>query len=157
MPDSIRVAGNGAIIDATLVLDTNAYASGDVLFVPQPITDAVRVAGGRAFLQSLEVFDEDDQGAAFDLLLMDAFGSIGTINVAAGPTDAVARSIVTTLPVAASDYVDLANSQHASIGSIGKMFKAAAGSTTMWIAGIARGTPTHTASGIRLKLGVMWD
>ena len=37
------------------------------------------------------------------------------------------------------------------------MLKAAAASTTLYVAAISRGTGTYTASGVRLKLGLVWD
>jgi hypothetical protein len=58
--------GQGKLTLVTPVLDTSAYVSGDVLFVPIAFNGA-RVNGGRSYLQSLVAVDSDDQGYAMEL------------------------------------------------------------------------------------------
>ena len=162
MPDRKFVdqfaAGLGDELSATLVLDTNAYASGDILVVPQEITGAFREAGGHLWIHNLVLLDEDDQGQAIDILFLNADGSIGTINSAVSVTDAVARTITGMVQVLTTDYANMINSQIAFKSNIGQKIKAASGSTSLYVAAVLRsGTPTYSASGIRLKIGVSWD
>lgn len=147
----------GDVLDLTLSLDTSAYADNDVLAAPQEVTGFFRVSGGRARLQSVVLLDEDDQGQDIDLIFLNADGSLGAENAAFGPTDAVARTVVGTLSIVAADYCDAGNSMIAS-GEVNMLMEAAAASTSVWVGAVVRsGTPTYTASGIRLKLGVAWE
>jgi hypothetical protein len=144
----------GDVIDVTLSLDTATYADGDVLAATQVVTDAVRTAGGRARLESLFVLDESDQGAAFDLLILDSNVSIGTENAAVSVVDADARSILARIPIASGDYYDMGGCRIASLGNLGKMLRAVSGSRDLYVAAVSRGTGTYAAAGIRLKLGL---
>ena len=152
------VVGAGAVIDVTLSLDTNIYADNDVAAAPQEVTNFFRVPGGRAYLHSIKVQDNDDQGVEMEILFLNATGSIGAENAAFGPTDAVAETIIGRVLIATADYTDASTSQFAFQGNIGLMMQAAPSTTSVWIAAVVRsGTPTFTASGVKLKLGVMWD
>ena len=142
------------VFDVTLVLDTSIYADGRVLFIGQEITNFFPAAGAVRVVQNLVVLDEDDQGVGFDLLLFNADPTIGTINVAPSITDANARKFIGKVSIAAGDYIDLGGSRVADITPIGKAIKGT--TTSLWIAGITRsGTPTYTASGIKMKIGVI--
>lgn len=149
--------GQGDVLDVTLSLDTNAYGDGDVLADTQAVTGAFRAAGGRAFLKNIIVLDEDDQGQGLDLIFLDANHSIGTENSAPSVTDANARTIIGRLQIPSGAFYDLGGSRIAFIDAGMIMLKAAAASTTLYVAAISRGTGTYTASGIRLKLALVWD
>jgi hypothetical protein len=152
-----QVGSPGDVIDVTLSLDTNAYVSGDVLADTQAVATAVRVAAGRAVLQSVTVIDEDDQGTAFDLVFFSANVSLGTENAAASISDADARNCLGFVSIATTDFIDLGGVRIATKTGIGLVLEAAAASTTLYVGAISRGTPTHSASGLRLKLGMLWD
>lgn len=155
---SERVVGLSEVLDVTLSLDTNAYSDGDVLADTQEIANAVRVPGGTAILQSVQVLDEDDQGCALTLVFSSGSGTLGTENAAPSISDANARNILGYVSVAALDYIDLGGSRIATIRGAGLVLKAAAGATSLYIAAITRGgTPTYTAAGIKLKLGLLQD
>ncbi len=139
--------------DATFVLDTNAYASGDVLAVPLEIENVFKADGGERALHSVVVLDEDDQGAALDLVFFNASAALGTINAAVSISDADARKIIGVVNVEATDYTDLVNSQVAMKTGLGIVLKAGASTKSLWVGAITRGAPTHTASGIKIKLG----
>jgi preprotein translocase subunit Sec63 len=152
------VVGASTVVDVTLSLDTSQYASGDVLAATQEVKDVFRqIPNGKVILQSVVLIDEDDQAQALDLVFLNADGSLGAENAAVGPTDAVARTIVGIVEVAAADYVDLANSQVAFLNNIGTMMKAEGAESSIWIAAVSRGTGTYTAAGIKLKLGFLQD
>jgi len=150
------VVGVSKVVEVTLSLDTSIYASGDVLAAPQEIANFFPRQGGTGVIQSIQVLDKDDQGVAMDLVFMNATGSLGAENAAVGPTDAVADTIVGIVVVATGDYVDLVNSKLAVKANVGLLV----GSSTqsLFVGAITRGgTPTHTASGVTLKIGVMLD
>lgn len=143
------------VIDVTLSVDTNAYADNDVLAAPQEVQDFFRNPGAEVELESVVLLDESDQGQDIDLIFMDADGSLGAENAAAGPTDTVAQSIIGIVPVLQADYSDLANSQVATKRDLNLVMKAASATTSVWIGAIVRsGTPTYAADGLKLKLGI---
>jgi hypothetical protein len=143
----------GDVLDVTLSLDTNIYADGDVLADTQVITDALRTAGGRGRLDSVMVLDESDQGAALDLIFLDANVSIGTENAAVSVTDTNARSILARVPIVSGDFYDMGGCRVASVGNLGRILRAVSGTRDLYVAAISRGTGTYAAAGIRLKLG----
>lgn len=154
----VRATGDGDVLDVTLSLNTSgAYADGDVLADTQVVTNAVRIAGGRATLQTVHVHDEDDQGQPFDLLFLDANNSIGTENAAPTITDANGRAILGKVSILSGDYYDMQAFRVATKTAIGLLLKAGSGTRDLYVAAISRGTGTYTASGIRLKLGFEWD
>lgn len=146
------------IIDVTLSLDTAIYASGDLLADAQVVTNAMRVVGGTGVLQSLALIDEDDQGVAMTVYIASGSGSFGTENAAPSITDALARNILGWVDVAATDWKDLGGVRVANLRGLGLMVKAAAASRDLYVAVVnGTGTPTFTASGVRLKLGFLQD
>ena len=152
-----EVGGNSSVFEVTLSLDTNAYASGDVLADTQAMTACMRVDAGTAVVHSITLLDEDDQAQALDLLFLRTNVSIGTENSAVSVTDANAREIMGVVEVAAADYVDLVGSQIVTKTNVGIVVDAAAGADDLYVAAISRGTGTYTASGIRLMVGLLRD
>lgn len=144
------------ILEVTLTLDTNAYASGDVLADTQEITNGVTARRGLGMLQSLVLVDEDDQKQDIDVLFFSALASLGTENSTPSITDANAREYLGKVEVAAADYDDLGGVAVVSVSNIGLILRAAAG-TSLYVGAICRsGTPTYTASGLKLRLGIIW-
>lgn len=155
-------AGGGSgtaadVLEVTMVLDTSALGSGDVMGTTVAVPAAVPVAGGQALLHSVRIHDEDDQGVAFELVIMNANTSLGTANSAPNITDANGRTIVARIPVVTADYYDYGAFKSAVLENLGIELEAAAGQTSLWVSGInGSGTPTFTASGIRLQLGFVY-
>lgn len=151
-------SGNTTYVDVTLSLDTAIYAADDLLANTQTVASALRVNDGTGRLQSILVIDEDDQGAAFDIYLLNANATLGTENAAPSITDANARNILGIVPIATADYKDLGGVRLAFKGNIGMTVKAATGTTTLYVAVVnGAGTPTYTAAGVRLRLGFIVD
>jgi len=139
------------MITVTLSLDTAIYASGDLLADTQEVADWVVNGGPEMILQSLTVIDEDDQKVAFDVYFLSSNVSMGTENAAPSITDANARSILGLHSVLAADYKDLGGVGVASYKNIGLTLF---GSPSLYVAAVnGSGTPTFTASGIKLRLG----
>lgn len=152
------VGGVGDLVDVTLSLDTSAYADGDVLADTQVVTNALRKTDGTGVLTSLLVLDEDDQGVGLDLLFFNANVSLGTENSTPSITDANMRNYLGKVSVTAGDFNDWGGVRTATVKNIGLFLKSVSGSRDIYVAAVTRsGTPTYTASGIRLRLGVLWN
>lgn len=150
--------GKSVVVDVTLSLDTSAYSSGDVLADTQAIANMVRANDFGAVLQSVTVIDKDDQGAAFDIYFLDANNAMGNENGAPSISDANAAAILGKVSVATTDYVDLGGVKVATINVAGLPLKPASGGTTGYLAVVnGTGTPTYTASGVVVRLGLLQD
>lgn len=147
--------GAAEIYEVTLTLDTLIYASGDVLSDTAEVAKAAAVNGGRVRLVSAVVIDEDDQGIALDLVFFSTNVSLGTKNAAVSIADADVRNVLGHLVIAAGDYVDLINSRVATRSGLDLVLEAVAGSRSVYVSAVTRGTPTHTAAGLRLRLGLV--
>ena len=140
-------------ITITCSLDTSAYADGDVIFDTQEIANAVRNNGESCILQSVHVVDIDDQGIELDLVLFNAATSLGTENSAPDVDD---TEVLTTLGIVnVADYIDLGANQIATVDGIGLALKAGAATTSLYVAGITRGAPTYSASGLTIVFGFL--
>ena len=139
----------------TLSLDTNAYTAGDVLFDFQEVASAARLDDGAVLIQSVSVVDADDQKQAMDIWVASAAVSLGTENAAPNISDANAVTLQLLCSVGASDYKDLGGVSIATIRNLGLTAGAASGGKSIYIGGITQGTPTHTASGLRLIIGLI--
>ena len=134
-------------------LDTNAHASGDVLFNPTAIAlprmPVDNPAALRGEIVAIQVLDEDAQGQPMDLLFLRSNpGNLGTLNAAVSMSDANAREIIGAAQV--TSYINLVNGQQAFPSFDPIPFELAA--AILYVAGITRGTPTHTAAGMRLRV-----
>ena len=141
--------------ELALTLDTNAYADGDVLAATQEIENVMGMDEGGGMIQSVVVHDFSDQAQALDLVFFRSNVALGTENAAVSITDANALEIVGIVEIAASDYVDLANSQHAYKNNLGIAFQCDSGATSLFVAAVSRGTGTYAADGITIKVGVL--
>jgi hypothetical protein len=150
--------GGVTLVDVTLSLDTSAYASGDLLADTQAVANAVRFNAGTGVLHSVMVIDEDDNGVAFDLYFASASATFGSENSAPSISDANAREILGIVPVATSDYKDLGGVKVAIKTGLNIIIKGATGSTSIYVAAVnGSGTPTFTASGLKLRVGIVQD
>lgn len=150
------VGASDTVVTVTPTLDTNVYASGDLLFDSTEITNAVRANGGHSILESITVIDKADQGVAFTLLFANAATDFGTLNNAPDPDDTEAATVIGFVPVAIGDYVDLGGARVACVRNIGLMLKAGGATTSLYIAGVnGTGTPTYGASELVFQLGFL--
>jgi hypothetical protein len=147
--------GNFAVVDVTLSADTAIFASGDIIADTQVVANALRVTNGAGRLQSITVIDEDDQGAAFDLYFFSANNSMGSENSAPNISDTLARDLLTFVAINTGDYRDLGGVKVANLNSLNRVIKAVTGTTSIYVAAVnGAGTPTFTASGLKLRLGI---
>jgi hypothetical protein len=148
-----QVGSGGIVVQVTPVCAAATYDAADVLFDVTEVAGAVRVSGGKSVLESVVVLDEDDNtAAAMTLFIMAATGTLGTANAAVSITDANARNILGVIPVGSGFFVDLIACRVACVKNIGLVVQPTTG-TSVWVAAATAGTPTQTASGIKVRLG----
>lgn len=153
-----QAIGRSTVFDVTLSLDTSAYASGDLLADTQVLTSLFRVSDGTGVLQSIQIIDQDDQKSAFDIYYLSANNTMGTENSAPSISDANATAVLGPFSITVADYKDLGGVSVAWISNIGQPISAGSGTANGYIAVVnGTGTPTYTASGIKLRLGVLLD
>lgn len=154
-----EVGGKTAVVSVTLSTDTSAYASGDLIADTQQIDAFFRKADGTGVINSITIIDEDNQGAAFYVVFMSTNTSLGTENSAPNISDAnLTAGLQGIIAVATSDYVTLSGAKVATIKNIGLPVKAVSGTDDIYIAVLnATGTPTFTASGLEMRIGVLLD
>lgn len=144
------------LTDVTLSLDTSPYASGDLLADTQVITGALSATDGLGILHSLLVIDEDDQGMAFDVYFLSANNTLGAENSAPSITDANARQILCRVSISTADYTDLGGVRVADLNGLNRIVKAASGTADLYVAVVnGTGAPTYTASGVKLRVGIL--
>lgn len=139
------------IVNGTMVADTLILASGDVITDSLLVVPAAPNRSARGTIRSIIVNDEDDQGAALDVVLFSANVSLGTKNSAPAISDADARNVLAIVSIAAADFIDLGGVRVAS--KLGLDIPVV--TDTLYVSMICRsGTPTYTASGLRVRLGI---
>ena len=142
----------------TPVLETSILADNDVFFVPVEVTGVFDHPGQSLALHSVTVLDGDDQNTDFDLYFFDASVTLGTLNAAVSISDTDAAKCLGSVRMeAATDSDDLINSRLFCKRGIGLALQASTSSTSLWVGGVVRsGTPTYTASGMKIKLGFLY-
>lgn len=144
---------NPRLIDVTPVCEAATYDAADVLFPTTEVPNAVSRSGGTSELTSVTLLDLDDNTAAvITLYFLRSNVALGTANAAISITDANAAELLGFVTLAAADFKDLIASTIACVRNIGLIVRPTTG-TSIWVAGACAGTPTQTASGIKLRLG----
>jgi len=143
----------------TLSTDTSAYANGDLLADTQSIDAFFKDVDGTGLIQSVALIDTDDQTLySFSVWFLDGSGSLGTENSAPSATDAVCLTVLAKVDFATTDGLDLGGSKVYSKTGLSIPVKAIAGTDDLGVAVVVTtGTPTHTASGIKLRIGAALD
>lgn len=150
-----HTAGDLDVITVTPVCDTSIFASADLIADPVEIVGFFRVPGGRAYIDSIVILDEDDQGAAITLIFTTASTTFGTLNSAPNISDANLRNAVGHVTFATTDFFDVGGAKIGTKANLGLMVEGAAGATSLYVAVVnGAGTPTYTASGLKIKVGV---
>lgn len=154
-----EVGGKSAVVAVTLSTDTSAYASGDLIADTQQIDAFFRKADGTGVINSINIIDEDAQGVALYIVFMSTSTSLGTENSAPNISDAnLTAGFQGIVSVATGDYVTISGTKVATIKNIGLPVKAVSGTDDIYIAVLnATGTPTFTAAGLEMRIGVLLD
>jgi len=142
------------IVDFVPVLDSSAYAAGDVLFDRTQLdvgnyanpgqNDAQKIRGR---ILSVGVLDKDDQGVAMDLYFLKADVSMGIGNSAPSITDTNAENIIGFVTATASK--DLGGCR---FGQADCDVRFSITGETLYLAGVTQGAPTHTAAGLKFRI-----
>tara|TARA_R100000742_G_C4274950_1_gene95160 strand:- start:1319 stop:1825 length:507 start_codon:yes stop_codon:yes gene_type:complete len=147
------------VITVTLVSTTNACATNEVIFQGEELENIVSVKGGACVIQSIGLLDDDDNGEPIDLVFFDSNVELDDSND--GTTiDAADGTIPDSIlgVVNLTNYFDGVNWQYGHKENIGLTLKAASDTKSVWVAGVNRGSSaTWTASGLRIKVGVIKD
>lgn len=138
-------------------LDTNAYADGDVLAETQELASAFADTDGTGLLQTITLNDKDDQGIALTVVVMDANRTLGTENAAVSMSDAHGDDILATVPVTASEWVDMGGFKTVTLRNLAIPVKAVSGGTSLYVGLVARGAGTFSAAGITGRFGIVPD
>jgi hypothetical protein len=154
-----EVGGKSSVFSVTLSTDTSAYASGDLIADTQQMDAFFRKADGTGVINSISIIDEDAQGVALYVIFMKTSTSLGTENSAPNISDAnLSAGMIGIVPVATTDYVTCSGAKIATIKNIGLPVMAVSGTDDLYIAILnATGTPTFTASGLKMRIGALLD
>ena len=151
------------IITVVPTLDTSAYANGDLLFDATAVALPWNGLDGSVWLADVQAFDADDQTLyVWDLYIASTSVDMGTLNSAPSTSDADAVNLIGRIrfdgTASPPDGVDVGG---------GKLYSKAAGNpplpiavrpaianpNTLYVCGVCvTGTPTHTATGLKLRL-----
>lgn len=142
-------------------LDTAIYASGDVLFIPIQVNvlDSVAINKKLRFrVRGVTAIDMGGQNAAFDLLFFNASAtpaSFGARNAACALNAADAAAGLRAL-VQCATYVTVVSPVGVSRPVVDPfVITLPAGQKYVWLAGIARATPTYpAATNLKIILGL---
>jgi hypothetical protein len=148
-----------AVVDVTLSMLTSAAASGDVVAATEAVSGVLRTDGA-GLLQSILVVDKDDQKAALRIYFFDANVTLGAEDAAVSIADGDADNILGWVDIDVDDYLDLGGVSIARPDPSEFqpfVLKAISGTDDVGIAITTSSTPTYTASGLVLRLGVLRD
>ena len=144
------------IIRFTPVVDTSAYASGDVLFNTTAVTvsNSANVAARGTVLTASIVDRDDESSQTITLYFLRSNVSLGTINAAPSITDDGASEIIGTCTVTTG--TDLGGCKFGETQGLVIPFELTG--PTIWVAATTGGTPTFTsASDIRVRLSIQLE
>jgi hypothetical protein len=147
------------IRDVTLSLNTSAYANADLLADTQSISGLFNYADGTGLIRSIVVIDTDEQTLyTFSVYFLSGTGSLGTENSAPSATDAVAQTILARVDFATTDGVDVGGSMVYCKSGLAIPVTAITGTADLGIATVCiTGTPTHSAAGVIVRVGIELD
>jgi hypothetical protein len=140
------------VITFTPVLNASVLANNEVFMVDHEVKGVFNKNLPRK-LQSIVVLDGDDQNVAFDLVFSSAAITLGTANDVVNITDANAANVLGVVKfVVATHAQDFINSIVFVMTNINLIMQGS--SSSLFVSAIVRsGTPTFTASGMKIKLG----
>lgn len=155
--DAMNGPKRTTLIDFQPVMEATALDAGDVAAATQVIPNVFRDGDQGALLKHLTIIDKADQKADILIVFLDDDKALGTLDSAPNISDNDADAVIGWIAVAAADYKDLGGVSVANLKNIDMVLKPKAGTTNLYVGIIATATPTFTASGITLRLGVQRD
>ena len=146
------------VLDHTPTCDTSAYAQHDVLFNLEAVTlgaGASEARPVRGTINNFVLLDKDDNGNQITVFFSDSSAaSLGTVNSAVSITDAHAATNLGQVDKG-TGYEDLINSKSVQPSAFSPI-PFVSTDDKIYVGGVLRGsaTPTHTASGITMRIGI---
>jgi hypothetical protein len=143
---------------ASVAVNGDIYAPGDLLGTKLTLSNALRVTGGSGLLQSITVQDLSNQKSALDVVIFDANPDTTTFtnNAALDVSDADVIRIIHTVSFLASDYISFADNAVATKSGLAMPVAVAAG-RDLYACVVSRGTPTYTANELGIAFGFLRD
>ena len=146
------------VLDHTPTLDTNAYAQNDILFDFAALTlgaGASEARPVRGTINNFALLDKDDNGNQITVFFSDdSDATLGTFNAGVTITDAHAATILGYVDTGATyeDMIGCKEIRPASFSPIPFLSTV----DKIYVGGVLRGsaTPTHSASGITMRIGL---
>jgi hypothetical protein len=156
-----EVGGNTTVVKITPTITTTLYTALDLIGGIITITSAMRVSGGSGILQSMTVIDDDNEKAAFEVMIFDSSPASGTYtdNGAYVHSSGDVDKFLGRFSVAAADYVTEVSGSLAvaTVRNIGLPVKAS-GSANLYALVLVTGGPTYTAvNDLRWHFGFLRD
>ena len=155
---NFELEGKGASPTQTPVISADiTYAAGDAVGGMLTFALAVDKSGGRGWVDTLVLADEEQQQASFDLVLFDQTFSATTDNAAFAPSDADLANCVGHIPIATGDYANYNTNCEATVRNVG--FKFTVADTSLCGQLVNRSTnPIWTAvDSLRINLEISQD
>lgn len=155
-----EVGGKTIVKTITMTADTAIMASADIIADTQQLDAALRKTDGTGVLQSLTVFDPDDNAAfAFDVYIHNTSTSMGSENAGITITDAnAAAGIIGVVSFATTDVKDLINGKMYHKSNIGLPVTAVSGTDDLYFSIVnGSGTPTFAGGSIPMRVGILQD
>jgi hypothetical protein len=147
------------VINFVPVLDTAAYAAGDVLSATAVISNVMRINDGRANLLSLTGIDKSKQKPAMTILFYQTNVTSAAANAANNLSDADQLNLLGFHRILAADWIDYANNSICGFKgptAPGLLLEAATGTKDVYAVCILdAGTPTFAVGDLMFKLGVV--
>lgn len=146
-------------VEVTPVCSTSAMAGGVIAFNPIEVKGVVPTHGGSALLKSATYIDLDDLDNACTLVFFrKGLHDIGALGGAPSITDAelLANGFIGDVNIPAKvgkSKGDFTASYSQSVNNIDLVIDTADGSNSIYMAGLANGAGTHSAEGLRIRLG----
>lgn len=150
---------NSVVFDVTMSTDTSAYASGDLIADTQQLDAFFNKTDGRGVINSVTIIDEAAQSVKFYVIFHSTSTSMGTENSAPNISDANASAgIQGVVTVDTTDYITISGTSTACVKNIGLPVKAVSGTDDLYVSILnATGTPTYTATSLKLRIGALLD
>ncbi len=148
---SVATASSAALSVNIGYVATTAYTSGDQVGFPFEIVTGVDLSKKLIWLQSINVTDDADQGAALELVVFDSIFTPSLDNAAFTPSDAHADNIIAVVPI--TTWYNFGANQVSTEPNLGIPLKLKQGQNKFYGILVTRGTPTFAAvTDLKLKL-----
>jgi hypothetical protein len=161
----LPVRSVSTVIKPTISTDTAIYAPLDVIGAAATsgvvtITGAARESGGTGVIETISLFDDDNEKSPISLLFFDAAPASGTYtaNGALALSAGDKAKYIGRVNIYASDYETLGGDAFVCLRGVGLAFKCSGSADLFMIPLVSSGTPTYTAStDLQMALGILQD